>query len=366
MSDRRPHVWLLQRTDSASGVTVIIDALLPWMASRRPAYRVDKVVQRSQEQSWAMRRRPRLIRVLDDVASFVRLMARLLRERPDVVVTFTPAFGAAAAFLARSWGGRTVATHHQPRDAIQPLARWIDAAAVRLGAVHTVVACSEAVADTFTHSHGRRPLVVANGVPDVQARMDRTVDRVQLAELHGIPEGAPLAFAAGRLSPAKQHGLLIEALVGARDWHLLVAGEGLLREALLRRAQELGVGDRVHLAGRLEGPRVWSLMALADAYVQPSLAEGMSLALLEALSAGAVCLVSDIAPNVEVVAEGSAGVSLPTQDPARWAKALTTLNASPAETAALRGRARRAFEERFTQEHMLDGYERAIVAAKEA
>lgn len=357
-------VWLLQRTDAAGGVTVIIDALLSWLEARLP-YKVVKVVQRSQHASWVARRRPLPWRLLTDATAFLRLLLRLLRERPAVIVTFTPAFGAVAALIARLWGGRTIVTHHTPRSNIRSFARWVDAFAQRQGAVTVVLACSESVADSFGDSALGRPVVVANGVPDVRQGMDQRVDRAWLADRHAVPADVPLALAVGKLGKEKQHSLLLDALAGVPDWHLVVAGEGPLREVLLARAEELGMRQRVHLVGRLEGPAVWALMALADAYVQPSLAEGMSLALLEALSAGAVCLVSDIPSNAEVVQPGSAGWCLPAREPKAWSEAMRRLMDAPDQAMALRHRARRAYEERFTERHMLEGYEQAIRVAVE-
>ena len=122
-------------------------------------------MKRDQAASNRARTRPWLRRRLDDGLDTVRLLVRLGRARPDVVVTFTPAFGAVAAIVGRTWGARTVVTHHLTSDAIGAAARGLDAGAPRRGAVHAVLACSEAVAASFA---GPVPVrVVANGVPDV-------------------------------------------------------------------------------------------------------------------------------------------------------------------------------------------------------
>ena len=172
VTSERPLVWLLQRTDAAGGVTVIIDALVPWLQERRP-WRVAKVVQRDQATASALRDRSRPERFVADVMAAGRWSARLVAERPDVVVTFTPAFGAAAALVARTWGGRTVVTHHGTRDGVGGAARRLEVLARRLGAVHAVVGCSEAVAASYAVGPGPTPIAVVNGVPDVRGRRDR-------------------------------------------------------------------------------------------------------------------------------------------------------------------------------------------------
>jgi glycosyltransferase involved in cell wall biosynthesis len=353
----RPLVWLLQRTDAAGGVTVIVDALAEHLGGRRQ-WRVERVVQRSQSDSYAARRQPRWRRALGDVAAAWRLASSLSRERPDVVVAFTPAFGTAAALWVRSYGGRAVLTHHLQRDAIGRWASRVVRMGERRGLFAATIACSAAVAADFPEA--RAVDVVLNGVPDVRLRADPTVDRQWLADRHAVPIGPPIAFAAGRLAPAKGHDVLIDALALERDWHVVMAGEGPSRAELERRALALGVADRVHLVGRLNGPTVWSLMRIADAYVQPSRAEGLSLALLEAFAMEAVVLASSIAPNREVVAPGDVGVLVPGDDPMAWAEALNLLGRHPELARERRHRVRAAYEAHFDERRMLEGYERVV------
>jgi glycosyltransferase involved in cell wall biosynthesis len=352
-----PTVWLVQRTDAAGGVTVIVDALVDHLRERRP-WRVERVVQRSQADAHAARRQPLWRRLLNDAGAAWRLARALDRARPDVVVAFTPAFGAAAAWWVRRYGGRTVLTHHLQRAGIGRGASLLVRLGERWGLFDATVACSAAVAADFPEARALE--VVLNGVPDVRPRADPTVDRRWLEARHGVPAAPPIAFAAGRLSPVKGHEVLVDALVDAVDWHLVIAGEGPSRAELAARAAARGVADRVHLVGRLEGREVWSLMRVADAYVQPSRAEGLSLALLEAFAMGAVVLTSTIAPNREVVAPGDVGVLVPGDDPGAWADALAALRRDPELAGERRRRVRAAYEARFDELRMLEGYERVV------
>jgi glycosyltransferase involved in cell wall biosynthesis len=357
-----PLVWLMQRTDAAGGVTVIVDALVDFLADRR-AWRVRKVVQRSQADSYVFRRLPRWRRALGHAAAAARLASALLRERPDLVVTFTPAYGAAAAWLARRYGGRSVLTHHLQRDAIRPGASRMVTWGERRDLFDATIACSASVAADFPET--RRMRVVVNGVPDVRERALPGVDRAWLARLHGVPEGGRLAFAAGRLAPVKGHEVILDALSAAPDWRFVIAGDGPSRADLAARAVRLGVAERFHMLGRVEGPVVWSLMRLADAYVQPSRAEGLSLALLEAFAMGAVVLASPIPPNREAVEPHDAGLLPSEAGAAAWAGALSRLVVEPDLAPRLRAHARAAFEGTFHQQRMLEGYERVMVEVLE-
>ncbi len=357
-----PLVWLMQRTDAAGGVTVIVDALVEHLRARRP-WQVIKVVQRSQAESSAARRRPRWRRALADVATAGRLASSLWRERPDLAVTFTPSFGAATAWLTRRYGGRNVLTHHLQRDAISHFASRAVGWGERRGLFDATIACSAAVAADFPET--RTLEVVVNGVPDVRVRADPSVDRGWLESRHGVPRSGPLAFAAGRLAHVKGYPVLIDALAKTPSWRLAIAGEGPERAALEAQAEALGVRPRLHLLGRVAGPVAWALMRTADAYVQPSRAEGLSLALLEAFAMGAVVLASPIGPNHEVVAPGEVGLLLDGDDAAAWSAALFQLEQLPELGSTLRARARAAYEASYAEQRMLEGYERVMARVLE-
>lgn len=360
-SDRRPLVWLTQRTDAAGGVTVILDALVDHLRSRHP-WRIEKVVQRDQSTSRAHKRLPRWQRAALDAVAAARLARAIVRERPDVVLTFTPAYGTATAWLVGRLGGSTILSHHLQRDAIGALASRAVAFGERRALFAATIACSHAVAADFPETRSLE--VVINGVPDVSDRADTAVDRAWLAQTHGVPEGPPIAFAAGRLAPVKGYPVVIDALPNAPEWHLAIAGDGSERDALLARAAKLGVADRLHLLGRVPGPVAWSLMRCADAYVQPSLAEGMSLALLEAFAMGAVVVASPIPPNREVVVSDGSGL-LVEDDAAEWSAALRRVRSDPDLAVGLRAHARASYEARYRESRMLEGYERVLARVVE-
>lgn len=98
-----------------------------------------------------------------------------------------------------------------------------------------------------------------------------------------------------RFSPVKNHMFLLEIfseiLKLEKNSKLLLIGDGELRERLIERAMELKISDRVVFAGvRNDVPKLLSAM---DAFVMPSLYEGVSLASIEAQAAGLPCFISD-------------------------------------------------------------------------
>lgn len=119
-------------------------------------------------------------------------------------------------------------------------------------------------------------------------------------------------------------------------------------EQLERRAQDLGVVDRVRLLGFVSPEEKISLMQRCRVYVSPSRYEGFGLAIAEAMACGAPIVTSSVGAMPHVV--GDAGVLLPEQppEPQRIAKAVRELLDHPAEATELGERARQQIVENFS------------------
>jgi glycosyltransferase involved in cell wall biosynthesis len=95
------------------------------------------------------------------------------------------------------------------------------------------------------------------------------------------------------------------------DLELALVGGGDLLEETRRLAETCAARDRIHLPG-FDHSEKW--LAWADCFVLPSRREGLSNALLEAMSAGLPCIANDIPPNREVLANGEAGILVPVEE----------------------------------------------------
>lgn len=159
----------------------------------------------------------------------------------------------------------------------------------------------------------------------------------------------------GRLHPDKQLPTLLGALsrlTAERPARLLVTGEGPERDRLEQRAREQGLADRVSFLGRLDDQR--PALHAADVFCLPSVSEGISVALLEAMACGLAVVVSDIAANREVVGEERDGLVAPCGDEQAWHRALRRLADDRELRASLGAAARRTVEERF-RKPMIEG-----------
>ncbi|HTD33385.1 MAG TPA: glycosyltransferase [Candidatus Elarobacter sp.] len=175
----------------------------------------------------------------------------------------------------------------------------------------------------------------------------------------GAPGGGPLRIlCAARLVPVKGHAFLIEALALLRDrgvaFDCTLAGEGELREALARQIAAAGLDGAVHLAGgvphdellaRLEAG-AFDVSVISSVERPGGLMEGVPVALIEAMAAGAVVVATDSGSVGELV-DATTGVLVPHSDPAALAEALARVAADPGLRARLREAARRRVETDF-------------------
>lgn len=140
-------------------------------------------------------------------------------------------------------------------------------------------------------------------VPGVGVDLDKlkmTVDRAGKRQELGIPEDATVLFSVGELNENKNHETVIRA-VSDLPVYYMIAGAGGKKETLLQIVESLGISDRVKLLGYRKD--VGELYGAADAFVFPSFREGLSVSLMEAMTAGLPCVASRIRGNMDLIDE---------------------------------------------------------------
>lgn len=227
------------------------------------------------------------------------------------------------------------------------LARWTD----------RLITVSDAVKQDlirYDHLPEEKIKVIHNGC-DIDRFMNPSVQE-DLRAAWKIPPGAPVIGTVGRLAKEKGQALLIEAVSLLRsdfpDLHLLLVGEGPEREALEKEAARRGVGNRVIFTGfQREIPALLSLM---DLFVFPSLNEGFSNALLEAMAAGKPVIASDIIENAEILPSEKFGLRVPPNDVTALAQQIAFLLKHRSEAAAMGSRAQARVASQFTDAMMME------------
>ena len=166
----------------------------------------------------------------------------------------------------------------------------------------------------------------------------------------------------GRLAAVKDQAALVRALARAHRsdpdarerMRLVIVGDGPLRDELNQLARTEGVSDAVWFAGaRSDIARV---MAGLDAFVLPSLAEGVSNTLLEAMSCARPVIATSVGGNMELIEHGVSGTLVPASAPRALDAALLKYFREP-DTARRHGAAARAaVEARFSLDRMVADY----------
>jgi glycosyltransferase involved in cell wall biosynthesis len=200
------------------------------------------------------------------------------------------------------------------------------------------------------------------GVPS--ARMVRTASGVDAEHFHPGPSQVehellphPRVLFTGRLHPQKNLPLLLESwsrVTRRTPANLILLGPGGDREALVEMAARLGIADRVQFVAAVADTA--EHLRAADLFVLPSLAEGMSNSLLEAMASGLPCIVSGIGGNTDLISDRVTGRLVPSPMADAWADTIIELLEDPAQAACLGRSARKRIDEEFSIRVVVDRY----------
>lgn len=294
------------------------------------------------------------------VSLFYRLWRDLRRERVDAVIGFLPlgsALGLGAAMLA---GVRPrVASQRTPRFALSPLMRRVDLFLGTLPVYKAIVCVGAQVRESFAASPARyraKLSVVPNGIDWKPSTLDQGAAR----QTFGLPQDAFIFAACGRFGPQKNYPFLIEVARRVPSVHFAFAGDGQLLPATRALAHRLGVADRVHFLGSLQRTDIPQLLRAADAFVHPSLFEGHSNSILEAMSEGLAVVANNVDTIREAVEDENGELTAVLCKPNEaddWAQALSRLRDNPAAARETGDRARDLVQRRFTLDRMVDSFE---------
>lgn len=160
-----------------------------------------------------------------------------------------------------------------------------------------IIVLSKGVQKYFMNTYGRKTKFIPNGVnrPDLRSANEIT-------EKFGLEKDSYILFL-GRLVPEKGIRYLVDAFRQVKtDKKLVIAGGSSDTESFMEELKELAKSDeRILFTGFVQGEILDELYSNAYLYTLPSDLEGMPLSLLEAMSYGNCCLVSNIPECTEVV-----------------------------------------------------------------
>jgi len=170
-----------------------------------------------------------------------------------------------------------------------------------------------------------------------------------------LPPDAKTVGVVASLIERKGHRFLLDALKQIEPEtgpvHALFAGEGPLEEDLRTQAAQLGMKERVHFLGFRKD--VIDIVSAFDVVALPSMKEGLSIAIMEAMALRRPVLATDIAGMPEVVKDGETGVLVPPADTDALAEGLRHLLVDPEFAASVATNGREFLEAHFDQRELL-------------
>jgi glycosyltransferase involved in cell wall biosynthesis len=291
-----------------------------------------------------------------DVVTIRRYLARV---RPTIVHTFllsASLYGRLAAMLARVpiiiGTEVNIYAHKQAHHAL--------AERLLLKGTDTVVASAESVRDFYieqVHADPGKVEVIYNAVDWGQLVTSRP--RNEMRRDLQVPEEPVVIGIIARLTKQKAHAVLFEAVAhtpALAQTHLVVVGDGELRNELEALALRLELSDRVHFLGARRD--LGDLLNAIDIFAMPSYWEGLPLSMVLAMGAGLPVVATRVAGIPEVVRDGQTGLLVPAGDATALGSALARL----AESTAMRHQLGAAAREHVRPRFGVDGYVAAVSA----
>src|SRR5499427_5703181 len=296
----------------------------------------------------------------------LRLRETMIEKRIAVLHTHDFYSGALGVTAARLCGVKVIAAQRHLRLSDRRIHDWGTRYIHRLATLLLVNA--EGIRDHILKMGSARPgkiVVIHNGLDaspqnETDARALRERRRaVLLAEL-GLGADAKIVGCVAGLKPVKGHHYLLEAAAKVMEAdprvHLVLAGDGELRDEIAALARRLGIGARTRLLGHREDSA--QLAAAFDVAVLASLSEGLPNSVMEAMAAGAPVVATAVGGTTELIIDGATGFLVPPADADAMARRILDALRNPEWSAQMAAQGRRRALSQFGMRRMVESVER--------
>ena len=220
---------------------------------------------------------------------------------------------------------------------------------------HKILANSETVAEILIRNDyvaRKKTIVIPNFLEERSFEIDAMIEREDWRRSWGIPVNCFLVGIVARLSPVKNHAVLLRAMTIVRpDMHLVVIGDGPLRSELVALARELGIASRVHFVGEILERK--NLHQYSDVSVLCSTGEGFPNSLIEAMAAARPIVATPVGGVIDAVHDGVNGILVKNDCPEEIAAALLRLESDPDLRKTLGNNGRKIAREKFHQDTII-------------
>lgn len=289
-----------------------------------------------------------------------RLYRVLRREQPCILVSFmfhANILGRIVGRLARASAIissiRNTNIGGRARDLLMRYTSWFDDAVI----INSQLAGEQIVRRGVVAKNRLR--VIPNGL-DVEAFHRLPEVRGEVRSRLKLSDSTFVWLAVGRLELQKDYPNLLQAFAKVIKYkaqtHLLIAGDGLLKEELQKLTRSLGIENSVQFLGLRQD--IPDLLIAADAFVLASAWEGLPNVVMEAMAAGRAVVATKVGGTPELVVDEKTSFTVPARDSRILAEAMLRLMNVPEEERRRMGLAgRKLMEERYSLDKIVQQWE---------
>jgi glycosyltransferase involved in cell wall biosynthesis len=296
------------------------------------------------------------------IKQILRFRETMIEKRVAVLHTHDFYSGALGVTAARLSGIKVIAAQRHLRLSDRRIHDWGTRYIHRLA--NRVLVNAEGIRNHILRMGSAAPgkiVVIHNGLDapaDAQALRERR--RMELLAELGLGADAKIVGSVAGLKPVKGHRYLLEAsakvMKSDSRVHLVLVGDGELRDEIAAHAARLGIGARTRMLGHREDSA--QLPAAFDVAVLASLSEGLPNTVMEAMAACAPVVATAVGGVPELIKDGETGFLIPPAAPGVMAERIeyALTHAVTSRLIAMRGR--QFVVERFGMERMVAAVER--------
>ena len=287
-------------------------------------------------------------------------LSRLFRKwRPDII--HTHAWGTLCEGVIGAKLARVPIVIHGEHGTIQHNGKNIYIQRLFWNLTNKVLSVSDAHKRKLVNTIGcssEKIKVISNGVDTEYFLVVKENDALRLSL--GIAVEEVVIGTVGRLVPVKNQEMLIRSFAALKERcsnvKLILVGDGPLKDKLVQLAVDLGISSSIIFLGRrADIPNILNMM---DIFVLPSICEGMSNTILEAMSCGLPVIATDVGGNPEIVKRDVTGFLVPTNNKNALADAISFLVENPGRRKEMGFAGKKLVKTEFSLKTMVRNYEK--------
>lgn len=288
----------------------------------------------------------------------IKFFKIIIKENPDILDTYLIHSNLFGRVFGRIFGIKKIISSIRSDYSDFKILKFIDKLTQNL--VNLYILNSRALLN-YTYNLNQIPLnkiiIIPNGI-DLK-RIQNTIDKnFNIREELGLEKNSFIIVSVARLIKEKNLSTLIKAMkLINKNLFLVIVGDGPERKILQKISEKLNLKNRIFFLGTRKD--VLNIVNSSNVFILPSLREGMSNALMEAMALKKICIVSNIAQNKELIKDNINGITFYPKNENELAKKILEIYKNE-HLRSLGEEASKLIKERYDIKIIIKKYEKII------